>query len=354
MSKTFRLGLFIVATLAVLCIGVFIIGSRQLLFKPTYGVRAEFQNVAGLADGADVRVGGIHKGTVRHIDLPNRPDGKVSVSMDLESATRGIIKKDSTAAIKSEGLLGDKYVEISFGSAEAERLKDGDTIPSEAPLEVSQLMKKTDQILDSAKEAVDEIGGTATNMKSISGKIDEGKGTMGALINDKTIYKQVNAGATAFQEDMEALKHNFLLRGFFKKRGYEDSQDLTKNLISRLPAAPPVQTFIVDPQKVFDKPDTAKIKNDKALNEAGSFLQSNKYGLAVIVASTSLKGDTEKNRVLTEARAMVVRDYLAKNFQLDDSRVKTMGVGESSKGNTLEVLVYPASSGVPPVARKNP
>src|ERR1700720_4213655 len=103
------------------------------MFTPTYRVKAEFQNVAGLNDGADVRVGGIHTGTVNRIDLPQRPDGKVTVVMNLKKATRDIVKKDSIASIHSEGLLGDEYVEISFGTEQAERLNDGDTIQSEPP-----------------------------------------------------------------------------------------------------------------------------------------------------------------------------------------------------------------------------
>src|SRR5580692_3167210 len=108
MSQTFRLGLFILATLAVLMAGVFLIGSRESLFQSTYRVKAEFQNVAGLADGADVRVGGLHQGTVKHIQLPNHPEGKVIVAMDLDKATRDVLNKGSIAAIKSDGLVGDK------------------------------------------------------------------------------------------------------------------------------------------------------------------------------------------------------------------------------------------------------
>src|SRR5437763_810234 len=116
MSKSFRLGLFIVATLMIFGFGVFWIGSKQFLFRSTYQLQAEFQNVVGLLDGAVVRVGGIHLGTVKRIDLPSQPDQKVRVVMDLKKTTRAVVKKDSVAAIKSEGLVGDKYVEISFGS----------------------------------------------------------------------------------------------------------------------------------------------------------------------------------------------------------------------------------------------
>src|SRR5215469_10352052 len=141
MSREFRVGAFIVATLAVFTAGVLLIGSKDLLFQSTYHVRTEFQNVVGLDRGANVRVGGIHEGTVKRIDLPPHPGGKVGVVMNLNRSTRNILKKDSVASIKSEGLLGDKYIEISFGSENAEKLKDWDSIESEPPLEFSNLMK---------------------------------------------------------------------------------------------------------------------------------------------------------------------------------------------------------------------
>jgi phospholipid/cholesterol/gamma-HCH transport system substrate-binding protein len=356
MSREFRLGVFIVGTLLVLAAGVFLIGDKQLLFRSIYHVKTEFQNVVGLDKGADVRVGGIHKGTVKRIDLPRQPDGKVTVIMDLDSTTRNIVKKDSLASIKSEGLLGDKYIEITFGSDNAEKLKDWDTIASEPPLEFSTLMKKTDQILNSAQD-------TMQSVDSISSKIDKGQGTIGALVNDKKIYQQANAataeakaGATAFQENMEALKHNFLLRGFFRKRGYEDETELKKHEIPQLPGQPAIKKFTYDAKQLFDKPDTAKLKSQKALNEAGKFLEENKFGLAVVVAYTSMKGDSEKDRVLTEARSMVVRDYLTQNFKLDDTRLKTLGLGkagEASDSGNVEIIVYPVGSNMPPVRNQS-
>ncbi len=348
MSQTFRLGLFIVAALAVLVAGVFLIGSRESLFQSTYHVKAEFQNVAGLADGADVRVGGLHQGTVKQIHLPNQPDGKVTVTMDLDKGTHDVLKKDSIASIKSEGLIGDKYVEISFGSDGAPPLKNGDVIASEPPLDLSNLVRKADGLLDSAKSAVTELDGTATNLKSISTKINDGQGTVGELINDKTIYQKANAGATALDEDMEALKHNFLLRGFFKKRGYEDAADLTKHAISSLPAGEPVKTFEYDGQKLFN--NQAKLRDQKALKDAGDYLQSNKFDLAVVAASTGMKGDSGQDRVLSEGRATAVRDYLAKNFRLDDTRIKTLGLGKTSDtddNGKAEILVYGATAGKP-------
>ncbi|PYV74155.1 MAG: MCE family protein, partial [Acidobacteria bacterium] len=74
MSRAFRLGVFIVVALLIFAGGVFWIGKKQFLFHSTYRLKAEFQNVAGLNGGAEVRVGGIHEGTVRQIQLPTRPN----------------------------------------------------------------------------------------------------------------------------------------------------------------------------------------------------------------------------------------------------------------------------------------
>ena len=74
MSRVARLGAFIVITLAIFVAGVFIIGGKQYLFSSTYKLKAQFDNVVGLDVGADVRVGGVHSGTVSSIVLPRKPD----------------------------------------------------------------------------------------------------------------------------------------------------------------------------------------------------------------------------------------------------------------------------------------
>jgi len=347
LGKTVRVGVFIVATLAIFAAAAFLIGSRQFLFKSTYLVKAQFTNVAGLVEGAAVRVGGIPEGTVSHMDLPPQPDGKVTVIMQMDTASKSLVKKDSLASIKAEGLLGNKYVEITFGSKDAERLRDGDTIGSEVPLDYADLMKKADQILDSAQ-------GTAQNAEAIAAKINSGTGTAGALVNDKKLYQQANntlaqaqAGATAFSEDAEALKHNFLLRGFFRNRGYEDANDLSKHEISQLPKQPERSRFDFDGRKLFDKPDGSKLKQAKILDNAGKELEAGPFDLAVVIAHTGMTGDSDKDKQLSQARAMAVRSYLAQNFKLDDTKIKTMGLGKPSDpgaADKLDIVVYAKSS----------
>jgi phospholipid/cholesterol/gamma-HCH transport system substrate-binding protein len=340
-----RVGAFVIAALAIFAAGVFLIGSKEFLFSKTYRLNAAFDSVAGLTDGAEVRVAGIHKGTVRRIDLPSRPDGKVIVEMNLEKPTRDVIKKDSVAAIRAEGLIGDKYVEVAFGSPGAEKVKDGDTIASEPPLEVSALVKKADGILNQMQSAMQDVGKTAGNMDAISAKVNRGAGTLGALVNDRKMFDKANAGLTAFSEDMEALKHNFLLRGFFKNRGYEDAADIGKHEVGRLPGEQPVKTFAYDARKLFNKPDAAKLAHARDLSEAGRFLESGPFGSAVVEVDAGELGDSEKQKQLTRARASVIRDYLVENFKVDDARIQTLGAGKTKSGaGSVQILIFPQAA----------
>jgi outer membrane protein OmpA-like peptidoglycan-associated protein len=127
---------------------------------------------------------------------------------------------------------------------------------------------------------------------------------------------------------MKALKHNFFLSGYFKKRGYEDSGDLAANKIAGLPQEAPLKAFTFTGKQLFDSLDSAKLKNRKSLNDGGNYLAQNPFGFAVVVVSSGMEGDTQKDLLLTEARAMVVREYLAENFGFDDSQLKTLGMGK--------------------------
>ena len=182
--------------------------------------------------------------------------------MDLDKSTHEIIKQDSVASIETEGLLGNQYVAISFGSAGQAEVKNGDIDPEQPPLLIADMLKKASGILESSQQAVQNTTEATAHLNSVSGKIDSGQGTVGALVNDKQLYinleqttstlhdtmLQAQAGVTDFQENMEALKHNFLLSGYFKKRGYEDSGDLPANRIGGLPAGCALENFYLHGQ----------------------------------------------------------------------------------------------------------
>lgn len=306
MSREFRIGLFVVSGLLIFSIGVFLIGSKDLLFNSTYPLKSEFKNVQGLNNGAEVRVGGIHQGTVQRIELPSENGAKVTVVMRLRNQTRRVLKKDSVASIKTEGLLGDKFVEISFGSAKAAGVENGDVLPGEAPRDITEQAQAT---ADEARAAV-----------------------------------------ASFRDNMQALQHNFLLRGFFEKRGYNDPSELNRDAISRIPSRAPSRQFEFEAMDLFDKPDNAKLKNRKRLDDAGHYLEENSFTLAIVASSESL-GDTKKDRVLTKARAKVIRDYLVGNFKVDDTRIRTIGLGktrDSDDAGKVTIFVYETKPGDSP------
>jgi outer membrane protein OmpA-like peptidoglycan-associated protein len=264
-------------------------------------------------------------------------------------------------------VLGSQYVAISFGSEGQAEVKDGEIIKSEAPLVMSDLLKKTNGILDSSQQAIDNTTLATAHLNSISAKIDSGRGTVGALVNDKQIYNnlaqttstldatmvQARAGVTDFQENMEALKHNFFLSGYFKKRGYENSADLAANRIGGLPQATPEKVFTYTAKQLFDGRDSAKLKNQKSLKASGEFLAQNPFGFAVVVAATGMDGDVQKDLLLTEGRAMVIREYLVENFGFDDSQLKTLGMGKQAGANldadwgSIQILIFPAGTVIP-------
>jgi hypothetical protein len=288
--------------------------------------------------------------------------------MDLDRSTHEIIKRDSVASIETEGLLGNQYLAISFGSAGQAEVRSGDVIQSEPPLEMSDLLMKASGILTSSQQAIQNASQATAHLNSVSAKIDSGQGSVGAIINDKELYNnlqqstsslsqtmvQAQAGVTDFKENMEALKHNFLLSGYFKKRGYEDSADLAENEIAQLPVGAPSRAFAYSPTQLFDGRDSVKLKNQKSLNDGGDYLAKNQFGFAVVVVSSGFEGDTQKQLELTEVQAMVIRDFLVQHFSFDDRQLKTLGLGKqvgatSENGlGSIQLLIFPVGSELPP------
>jgi len=371
MKKMALLGLFIFSALLILFAGVFVIGNQQRLFTRSFYLRAEFATVSGLLRGAEVRIGGVRKGTVDEIRLPSRPGGKVLVVMSLDSSTRNLVKQDSVAAIETEGLLGNKFMAISFGSPEAMGVKDWDTVASAAPLDVADLFKKTSDIMDTTHSTMKHLETTSEHIATITARVDRGEGSVGAMLKDRVLYArlasattdiaatsvearktvtQARVGVTAFTENMQALKQNFLFRGYFKDRGYLDATELTKWELETIPAAQPMRKFVLASDDLFEKPATVKLKDKQRLNEVGAYLEKNPFSLVLVQAFTGLAGDHDENLVLTQAQAMVVRNYLADKFEFDDSKLKTKGMGEvpaTTPGQThwIEISVYAPEGG---------
>jgi phospholipid/cholesterol/gamma-HCH transport system substrate-binding protein len=211
-----RLGLFVAGGFLLFIIAIFLIGRQKHLFDPIFNLTTSFHDISGLQVGNKVRFSGINVGTVESIILTN--DTTVEVGMIVKKSIQQFIKSDCTASIGSEGIIGDKVLIISQGSSESPAVKDGEFLSSAEPVEIDAI--------------ISSLNVTAGNFELISGqlseimvKINHGKGTLGRLIQDSTISENINQtiinlrkSSKGLNENMEAAKSNFLLRGYYNKK----------------------------------------------------------------------------------------------------------------------------------------
>lgn len=214
-----KLGLFVSAGVFIFIFVIFIVGKQKNLFDPVFKLSAQFYNVSGLQVGNNVRFSGINVGTIENIAIVD--DTIVQVDMQIRKNVRKFIKSDSRALIGSEGLIGDRLVLISQGSADAPLATDGEQLSSNEPVETDAILASLEVTAENAEVISDELADILT-------KINSGSGTIGRLIQDTTIAENLDQtivnlkkGSKGLEENMEAAKHNFLLRGYFKKKSRE-------------------------------------------------------------------------------------------------------------------------------------
>src|SRR5438309_3618118 len=137
----FRVGLFVLVALAVFLATIYALGARARLFEARYVVYADFTEVGGLTEGATVRLAGVQIGRVAGVHLPGEPGGKVRVDLDITRRYADRIRKDSVARIETQGLLGDKVVEITVGTAATPALRAGEVLAARDPTDFGRVLK---------------------------------------------------------------------------------------------------------------------------------------------------------------------------------------------------------------------
>lgn len=211
-----RLGLFVAVGLALFLLAIFVIGRQKNMFNPVFELKTTFLNVSGLQVGNNVRFAGINVGTVDNISIVN--DSTVLVSMFIRKEINTFIKTDSEVTIGSEGLIGDRLLVISQGGAGSAPASNGEVLLSNEPIETDAIMESLEITAGNAEVVTFQLAEIMTNINS-------GKGTLGKLIKDTTLaddFKQtmenLESSTKGLDQNMEAAKHNFLLRGYFNKK----------------------------------------------------------------------------------------------------------------------------------------
>jgi phospholipid/cholesterol/gamma-HCH transport system substrate-binding protein len=244
-SQKIRTGAFVLGSLLLLLIIIFVIGKQKNMFGGTFSVYAYFKNISGLKEGNYVRYAGINVGTVDNISILN--DTTVVVAMILQKQIRPYIKEDVTASIGSDGLMGDKLVIISSGSYTSPVVKEGGKLKAANPVDIDKIVNNLSRISDNAEALTGSLASVMT-------KINNGEGSFGRLISSDKLVKNlegtlssaqqtvgtVNKAASTANENMEAAKHSFLLRGYFKRKEKKRIKDSTEK--SAKDAAPAEKT----------------------------------------------------------------------------------------------------------------
>lgn len=222
-SQHIKLGLFVTIGLLIFAAGIYFIGDAKQLFSRTFSMSAMFNNVNGLQVGNNVRFAGINVGTVENIQIIS--DTTVQVDMVVDITTQQFIKKDAKAIIGSDGLMGNKILNISAGTVGKPLVENGDMIGTTLPVSF-------DDMLANLKITTDNASSITNDLADIIANIHSGKGTIGKLFMDtvfaenldKTIVN-VKQGTKGFKQNMDAAQKSFLLRGFFKKKDTDKKSD---------------------------------------------------------------------------------------------------------------------------------
>jgi len=211
-----KLGIFVSIVTVLLIAGIYFIGKRQQMFGSTFLVSGIFKDISGLEVGNNVRFSGINVGVIK--DIEQITDSTVKVDMVIDEKTRKFIKKNAKAVIGSDGLMGNKIITIIPGTTGEKELSNNDII-------ATSQMVNIDDILIKLKEAGNNAASITTDFAFILKNIREGKGTVGKLFSDSAFAQNVDdalvnikQGAGGFKQNMDAASHNFLLKGFLKKK----------------------------------------------------------------------------------------------------------------------------------------
>jgi phospholipid/cholesterol/gamma-HCH transport system substrate-binding protein len=336
-----------------------------------------------------------------------------------------LIRTDSIASIQNDGLVGNKFVQIQTGTDAAPQVTDQGTILSREPFDIADLMltmsetlgtvnrmlvevqQGVDQALTAvtatttdAQALMKDVGGevrtllrsanrVSADVSTIVAQVRQGRGTLGKLLNDDSLYTSVQAMSVDAQkavatvrqaseearaaiadlrgengpvkgltgdvqqtlhsardamadlaETTEALKRNFFFRGFFNRRGYFDLDDVSvaqyrqgaletgDRRVLRIWLAADV-LFEGDANGVERLSEGGRLRLDSAMSQFVRYPQKSPF----VVEGYALDVTGDARYLNGRTRAQVVRDYIVSKFKLDPNYVAIMPMGSEAPGS---------------------
>lgn len=235
-----KVGIFVLISLLIFVVFVFALGKESSFFKKSYKVQTSFTNTAGLSEGAAVRLSGLRIGTVKEIKFPEGPENNfIIVTMDVSQEGIRRIGSDAVATIRTEGLLGDKYIEILKGTTSLpERIPDVVRIKSYTPPELEKLLGQSEELVNnitSISQNLDQLVKAFSkeeNIQNISKTISSLRRTLEGIEAE-----QKSSQITLNKIDSAVTSLNTLLEEVKTGKGVLNALVYDKNLRAKLDQA---------------------------------------------------------------------------------------------------------------------
>jgi phospholipid/cholesterol/gamma-HCH transport system substrate-binding protein len=189
-----RVGVLVIVSLAVLAIGIFFISGQVGFFTRRYTLKTYFSSASDLHPGAEVRLAGIAVGNVSKVTISSfsDPDRAVEVDMSISRKFQKQIRSDSTATIETVGLLGESYIDISRGGQDQAILPPGGIVQGRQEPDIKQIVQNTNDVISNLRVL-------SAKLTDITGQVQQGHGTLGAMIYDQALYNKPNKTADSVQ-----------------------------------------------------------------------------------------------------------------------------------------------------------
>ena len=241
-NRLVYVGAFVIGGVLLFALGLFFIGDRRMLFDSTFAAYAEFANISGLENGAAVRVAGMGAGEVDEIRVPPSPSGRFRVRMRLREDLHPLIRVDSVATIQTDGLVGNKYVQVDAGTDKSPIVQSGGTMKSREPFDMAAMLDRMNKTIDLVTSTIIEVKGgledalnsimetaqvaqdlmvdvgkdarliiastqkAAADMNVIIAGLREGKGSVGKLLTDDAFYEKIKTIAAEAEKTVANLR----------------------------------------------------------------------------------------------------------------------------------------------------
>jgi phospholipid/cholesterol/gamma-HCH transport system substrate-binding protein len=425
-------GAFVLGGLLLFGGALFLIGDRRLLFARQFELSSTFGKVTGLQVGTRVRLAGLDAGEVLEIRIPSRPSEKFLVRMRLREDLRQLVRADSACAVQTDGIVGNAFIQIGVGTEAAPPVEPGGMIAGTDPIEFADLIEEgreafrtvstevvdlkgeveaavvaLRQTIETANGVLGDVGrdvatitgntakvaaelqGTLADARRLVTDVQSGRGTIGRLLTDDTLYdRMVGIGREAEQtvrnlrdttdqtraalerftardgtaqqiaqtlrntlaeiqevtsdlaDGTEALKRNFLFRGFFRDRGFFDLDAMTREsylagvLEGRDRTA--LRIWIAADGLFAREPDGGERLTEpgrKRIDSAMADLIRYPRDSPLVVEGYAESQEGEAAYLTSADRAQIVRDYLLSRFRRQSTLTDIMPMSDQAPGS---------------------